>query len=77
MRGADEYVFACAAEEVARIMRDWFDSGDSISAEDTLGRIIIALERRGVLFAERELPPPVSPEGEGNVIPFPRRRSAG
>ena len=77
MRVADEHVFAQAAEEVATIMRDWFDSAETISAEDTLGRIIIALERRGVLFAERPVTPPLTLEPDGNVIPFPRRRSTG
>ena len=75
MADPDDHVFALAAEEVAKIMRDWFDSAEAIAAEETLGRIIIALERRGVLFAEREAAPPLRAEADGNVVPFPPRRS--
>jgi hypothetical protein len=71
---SDERALASAAREIADVIRDWF-SPHGTSTDEAMARIIVALERRGVLFFG-ERAPDVTPIGssDNNVVKFPCRR---
>ena len=68
---SDERALASAAREIADVIRDWF-SPHGTSTDEAMARIIVALERRGVLFFGDRLPG--GTPSESNVVKFPCRR---
>jgi hypothetical protein len=68
---SDEPALASAAREIADVIRDWF-SPHGTSTDEAMARIIVALERRGVLFFGERTPGATS--NGSNVVKFPCRR---
>ena len=65
------------AKEILDVIREWF-SPQGTSTDEAMARIIVALERRGVLFfGQQGQHPRVHSADGGKVVSFPCRRRVG